>query len=299
MQFAGHQTFYFREGWLYKGLTTVVSKPGIFSDPFATDSLGVGRNMVESLRYWLKAFLLVDETTEAVEVGDDKKKAQINAQLSTIGSLIWNQDKYLENTNSLWLLHLMIASNTDRATTWYWFFNHFPYNRFSKNTFLNSLTDYVDNSSKRSFSPASLQKDFLCVMKTYASDVNSCQSTTPEEHIACPLEGLNFVSRLNKTDEYVLNVGNRIVPTAIFLYSIYLYVAKNNLFDTDIQINDLLNDPLSPGRLFALNVEGLLENIDRAMPASNDWVTYTRTAGLNNMRISKVDEARLLKSLYS
>ena len=56
MQFGGHQSFHLRDQWLSKGLNYMASVPDHFTNTEkAMEELGVGKNMVESIKYWLKA----------------------------------------------------------------------------------------------------------------------------------------------------------------------------------------------------------------------------------------------------
>ena len=50
--FSGHQTFPFRYTWLKKGVEAVSDNPTIFSSENASVILGVGKNMVSSIRHW-------------------------------------------------------------------------------------------------------------------------------------------------------------------------------------------------------------------------------------------------------
>ena len=50
--FSGHQTFPFRYTWLKKGVDAVTENPKIFSSENASVTLGVGKNMVNSIRHW-------------------------------------------------------------------------------------------------------------------------------------------------------------------------------------------------------------------------------------------------------
>ena len=59
-RFSGHQTFPFRYGWLEKAYQHIQDGRQ-FSDPDALIHLGVGKNMVESIRYWCDVFGLADE----------------------------------------------------------------------------------------------------------------------------------------------------------------------------------------------------------------------------------------------
>lgn len=58
--FAGHQTFAVRSGWLKKGLDALIEDGSIFNRPDALVTLGVGKNMVASIRHWLLATGIAD-----------------------------------------------------------------------------------------------------------------------------------------------------------------------------------------------------------------------------------------------
>ena len=65
MKFSGHETFSCRATWLKKGLDFILNSgeidTSVFNQHDAATELGVGRNMVNSIRYWLNAFGLIDE----------------------------------------------------------------------------------------------------------------------------------------------------------------------------------------------------------------------------------------------
>lgn len=56
MKFRAHETFFIRKGWLYKGIRGVDANAGVFIDKKENpmDILGMGSNMVKSLRYWMR-----------------------------------------------------------------------------------------------------------------------------------------------------------------------------------------------------------------------------------------------------
>ena len=56
-----HESFSIREGWLVKGIKAFVENNKVFSASDATDILGIGTNMVKSLKYWLLATTLIEE----------------------------------------------------------------------------------------------------------------------------------------------------------------------------------------------------------------------------------------------
>jgi hypothetical protein len=59
LKFSGHESFHCRPYWLKKGFDFVKAN-NIFSEKSGIE-LGVGRNMVNSIRFWLRAFDVVDD----------------------------------------------------------------------------------------------------------------------------------------------------------------------------------------------------------------------------------------------
>lgn len=57
----GHETFAFRNGWLKKGVDAAHENPTIFTNENALVTLGVGKNMVRSIRHWCLTTGLLEE----------------------------------------------------------------------------------------------------------------------------------------------------------------------------------------------------------------------------------------------
>lgn len=90
LTFSGHESFHCRSLWLKKGYDFLLSNHK-FNEPSAVVDLGVGKNMVSSINYWLNSFGL----------------ARKENQLSEIANFILGKngvDLYLEDNASLWLL---------------------------------------------------------------------------------------------------------------------------------------------------------------------------------------------------
>jgi hypothetical protein len=111
-----HGSFQLRYGWITKGIQAIQANKisDVFTSDDATVNLGVGKNMVAAIRYWLIA----------TEVTD-------NDSITEFGKFLNDKDAYLEDDASLWLLHLTLAQNKKLATSIYWLFNHFHQNEFT------------------------------------------------------------------------------------------------------------------------------------------------------------------------
>ncbi len=63
LKFSGHDTFHCRQQWLLKGIELIENKnlKGFSNLEEAILNLGVGKNMVQSIQYWLRAFGLLQK----------------------------------------------------------------------------------------------------------------------------------------------------------------------------------------------------------------------------------------------
>ena len=100
--FSGHESFQCRQLWLKKGYDFIKSGKS-FNDEDAVVILGVGKNMVASIRFWMKAFNLLSS--------DDKLSPFAHKLLANNG-----YDPYLEDEASLWLLHFQLVNNGFSST---------------------------------------------------------------------------------------------------------------------------------------------------------------------------------------
>ena len=93
--FSGHESFPCKSMWLKKGYDYLVGH-NKFTDPDAVVKLGVGKNMFQSIRFWLRAFGLLDDdkvTEIAHYLFDDRE----------------GKDPYIEDNATLWILHYLLV----------------------------------------------------------------------------------------------------------------------------------------------------------------------------------------------
>ena len=131
----GHEKFPLREGWLTKGLYAVEEQGvKLFNESNAPDVLGVGTNMVKSIRYWMQAFQLLERNGNV-------------EQMSELARVLIEKDPYFEKDFSLWVLQSNIARNLTGATSWYIFFNQFNVEEFEKVEVIGFIHNEAQNYS--------------------------------------------------------------------------------------------------------------------------------------------------------
>lgn len=94
MKFRAHETFFIRKGWLSKGMKCVNARNDVFvaKDENPMDVLGLGSNMVKSLRYWLQAVGLTEEP----------RSGRRFQTITPFGQSVFNNDRYIEELGTLY-----------------------------------------------------------------------------------------------------------------------------------------------------------------------------------------------------
>jgi hypothetical protein len=293
MIFSGHETFHIREGWLHKGLTAVKKDPLIFSNPNATDRLGVGKNMVFSIRYWLLAAGLITE--EKKKIGTE---VRTKTSLSPLGEIIAKKDPYFEEDLTLWVIHYHLATNIDKATTWYWFFNVFPMRTFDAQSFVANLNRWVAEASKKQIAMPSLQKDLNCLLRTYSRARAKGRKTSPEDSLECPLSNLRLITEQENSGGYRVEFGKSKINPLAFGYALMSFL--ENKTDKTAKITEVANEARSPGRVFLMSEDMLVENLQTLEDMfGKRTISYVKTAGLNTVKASKsVSAIEFLEAAY-
>jgi len=288
MKFKGHETFYIRKGWLYKGLKNVKAKSTVFTnkDENPMDVLGIGSNMVKSLRYWLPAVGLTEEP-----------KTRIRAQsFTSLAELIWKNDTYLEEVGTLWLLHYCLATNKDNATAWYYFFNEFKLTEFQKEDFVQMLDNFAKIEYETSVAKTSLEDDFTCIINTYVSrhKVNP-DKVLPESNIDCPFGELGLIDLVDKKEK----IYRKAQPSKNMLHPLIVLAIIINQSDgkNEIRIADLLNEKCNVGKVLNLDVVSLTSYLNQI--AQMGHIKVNRTAGLDMVKITTdLDYLNCIQAYY-
>jgi hypothetical protein len=286
--FARHETFHFREGWLTKGFRKVETEniKNVFLSNHAMEELGIGSNMVKSLRYWMQATRLTEES------GKGKKEQN----LTPFGQIVYKYDKYLENELTLWLIHYHLANNKELATTWYWFFNVFGHKEFDEEVFLKELESWVKEQGEE-VSKGSFKKDFECLVGTYLS-TKANTWLNPEDNMGCPLQELNLLEAIDtKRKRFRLTRRNILeVPKEVFYYAILDFTQRRGE-SSHIGLDSLLQDDGSIGRVFSLALGELIQVLEVLQDIG--YLNVSRTAGLNDVSLKVImDPIRFLDSTY-
>ena len=275
MKFRAHETFFIRKGWLSKGMKHVLRKPNVFVDKEENpmDALGIGSNMVKSLRYWLQAVGLTQEP----------RTGRRDQTLTPFGNTIYAHDRFVEEMGTLHLLHYKLATNKEDATAWYFFFNKFIATEFTREDFINSLQSYILMSGESiSVASRSLSEDFACIINTYVPRYKTNPSkVSPENNIDCPLGEIGLIDILaKKTFKKSIPSANAFDP-----WIVLAIISDRANGRNQIGLNELLTAEGNIGRIFNLDSITMIEVLRRVEKLGA--LKIIRTAGLDVVHLLK------------
>lgn len=270
MRFSGHESFYCKSFWLKKGYDYIVACKN-FNDDDAVIELGVGKNMVSAIKHWLKAFDLIDIENKPTEFADKI--------FSDFGF-----DPYLENTNTLWLLHYNLVSN-EFATIYSLVYNKFrkEYFEFKKNQLFAFLRRECENVNFN-YNENTLNTDISVFLRTYLKPERN--NNVADEDYSSLLIDLNLVSvkskaKTNQEIIYSFEIDSKDeIADEVLLYIICEKYENQNTID----FNELFNSYNSIGSIFCFTRAGLinkLEKIARKYP----FIVFSDDAGIKQIQI--------------
>lgn len=280
--FSGHDSFQCRQLWLKKGFD-YVNEGKNFNSEDAVVQLGVGKNMVSSIRFWLKAFNIIDSKDVPTEFGillfDDEK----------------GFDPFLEDEASLWLLHYQLVKS-GYSTIYSIIFNEFRKEKlfFNKETFVNYVKRIAEADSSLNFNENTVSKDFIVFANLYKCDGDSKNIEDSFSGILSELELLKTNGK-GKDEQYFIENNERDnLPNSVVLYAIL----DNTNYGNSISLNTLEFEINSPGSIFALNRSGLINKISEIVSEYND-IIYTDQAGIKELQFkNKLNANQIIEKYY-
>lgn len=290
VSFGRHESFPLRYGWLTKGLSALFEDPKVFEREDATVVLGVGKNMVASMRYWLQATQVLAR---------NEKRA---LTLTSVGERVFSEsgDPYLEDEGTIWLLHWLLATNATGATAIYWFFNHFHKTEFSSQEVAVGLRDFVNQSIESKVAASTIKSDAALILRMYVRSRGNTRVSL-EEALDSPLSLLNLIERLDgKTFRAI--PGDRFeLPTPVFGYAvIQLFEA---LGEDQLAIDQLMYSSYqhcAPGAVFRLSENALVRKIEELCALYPDVLRLDHTAGVHQLyRLDEFAPSDLLEAHYA
>ena len=287
--FGRHESFPLRFGWITKGLDALRVDPGVFSREDATVTLGVGKNMVASIRHWLQATRLAEPS------GRNTLAPTQIAEVAFGG----DGDPYLEDDATIWLLHWLLASNPTGATAIYWFFNHFHKPSFTSEEVATGLIDFAKQEIAAKAAVTTLKRDANLVLRMYARTVGGTRLTL-EDALDSPLALLDLQERLDSRHWRAVPTDRGDLPLRVFAFAVAELFRNTDV--PQLAIEQLMysdKEHCGVGAVFRMTEEGLVSKLERLCDAFPAELRLSRTAGIFQLhKLGSFGALALLKDYY-
>jgi hypothetical protein len=293
-RFSGHETFAIREGWLYKGVSTLIADPNLFEGPHPADRLGVGSNMGKSIKHWLSACGLADY--QEPEKGSKKRKLVIN----DFGRLVYEQDPYFNQLGTWAMIHANLVASGESTAAWDWFFNTSAESVFDRHTLTDQFHRWARANAPRQPSEVTIKKDLSCLLATYSLRVPQ-DVLDPEEAMDCPMWDLGLVTYYKGAATFKTNRMPKKLPGEVIGYCLSLCREEGQVGKKAalMEFEQAAIAEKGPGRAFFLSPSALYETIEAAISQNpNCGLAVESQAGLRMIRFDNKTPIEWAKHYY-
>lgn len=278
--FGGHEKFVFRNGWLKKGLDAIIGDSLIFTRDEALVTLGVGKNMVRSIRHWCLAASVAQEKD-----GSGLAKPIVPSELGAKLLFRDGWDPYLEDMGSLWLLHWQLVSNRTRTLVWSIIFSSYFQAEFSKVQLTELINKQFEQMNIRT-TQGTIEREIDTFIRMYVP-AGAQKNQVSEENLDCPLAELDIIQAILEEGLYRFNIGPKSsLPAAIVGYALFHFLSGRLQTRRTMAIEEALYQHGSPGQAFKLDEDSLVDYLELLELTTTGMLRINETAGLRQIYLS-------------
>ena len=285
-----HGSFYLRSGWGTKIIQAIDEDEMIFTpanELRAVDNIGLGRVMVKALRYW------ADATGLTIEI---KVRNGVREEKTELFELIDANDRYFQKIGSLLLIHRNLARNQENATAWYWAFNEFEKQVFTKEEFIEGFHYYLAVNGMN-VKKAAVEKEFNCFKNTYLSDKKYDIKTVMDEDTYPMLAPLHLLKYNEAKNMEKSSLSKTEIPLLILVYAIAMDNKEESEQGIQISIDKIMEDKKQVGRYFCMRYTKLIEMLVEA--ENKKMLSLNNNFGNRYIEFTDVHYSKLLNEYYA
>ncbi len=253
--FARHETFHPRYGWFRKAYATAAGNERGFTAEDAPVAIGVGKNMVRSIKFWGLAAKIITSDPESV---NKRSPDMIPTRFghSLFGPDGW--DPYMEDPGTVWLLHWMLLAPPSLLPVWWLAFNELHAVNFDDGMLAGAITAQIEAAGTWPMPHRSaVEKDVSALLRTYAPAVRTSR-TSFDDLLDCPMRELGLIVHSAATGSHRFVLGPKpTLPDEIVALAVLDYLSRCRQGGRTVTLAHLANEPGSPGRAFRLGEKDL------------------------------------------
>jgi hypothetical protein len=301
-RYSGHGTFACRYTWLPKAVRHLWDTPTLFEDDDkAMVSLGVGKNMVRSMRFW----------AEVSGVAEPVSSRGAEMKVTDFGRAILAPDKgydeFFEDDQTLWLVHWNLSTQAEPLFAWHSIINYWNKSDFTRTEAL-AFFEKEAQREQRQLSPVTLQEHLSIFLHTYVS-AKSAKREMVEESLDCPLIELEFIQEVGERPMsesgrrekiYAFRTGEKPEITAeLFVYCLHDFWTRWHPQEKTLSFGQIAVGECSPGQVFKMPEQEIRERLDLIGRDSQGLYDYQESTAMQQVvRKGIPSKDSLLRKIY-
>ncbi len=288
---SGHETFAFRFAWLPKAVNGLEKNPMVFSDEnHAMVELGVGKNMVKSIKFWAQQTGVIQKLVNGF--------GTTSFGLAIFGSK--GLDPYLEDQQTLWLLHWKLSTNPEPLFAWYHLLNFWQEPELVQSVIATDMKRLF--SEKHTPADSSIKSHLNVFFHTYAP-ARGKKNTILEENLDCPLVQIRLLEECGYrqsdqgTAERAYQFRREIKPeigSELFIYCLIEFWMAHAADEETLSFNEIAHSVGSPGQILKLSEQDILNRLEEIEDASLGVITFMQSALLKSVKRNMQFDHQLL-----
>lgn len=299
---SGHETFACRYAWLPKAAHEICGNPQLFVDEKqAMVDLGVGKNMVRSIRFWSQAASVIRPL--------DKRRG---FELTKLGAEVFGDrglDRFLEDSCTLWLIHWNLSTNIENPLlAWDYLLNR-PDPEIIPSLVIAELEKAAAKLDDK-LSSATVKQHFEVFLHTYVP-TRGRKGEVQEDNLDCPLVELDLLSKVGDREIDPASGGREPIyafrrdpkpeiTQELFSYCLHDFWTKRHTKEKTLPFSAVAHGHGSPGQVFQMSEDEVRSRLEDLADKKGAWLRYVESANLRQLRRDDwLNHINLLRQVYS
>jgi hypothetical protein len=299
---SGHESFACRYTWLPKAVRGVQADPLLFAnEQDAMVELGVGKNMVRSIRFWSQAAGMISPRRDGP-----------GHVLTELGALLLGEDgldPFLEDIRTLWLMHWNLSTCVqDPLLAWDFLLNKWQDPYLVPSVIIKALHEEAIRHEER-LSRATIEQHWDAFLHSYFP-TRGRKGDVQEDNLDSPLTELELIVRVGERPidgkgsaepVYALRREEKpdITPE-LFAYALNdFWNKRHEESEHSLPFREIAYGHGSPGQMFKLSEDDIRARVEALARQTHNLFSYEESASLQSVRRHGQRKALdLLREIY-
>lgn len=274
----------------------------LFSDEDeAMVTLGVGKNMVRSIRFWAQ----VAGMSASAKKGGGNSLTRFGCEL--LGEL--GRDPFLEDIRTLWLIHWKLSTDVEGPLlAWDFLLNRWQEPEIVRSTVVKALHKEA-TMGDAGLSSVTVEQHFDTFLHTYVP-TRGRKREIQEDNLDCPLVELELIVKVGDRDletssgkrEPIYSFRREEKPDItpeLFIFCLNDFWQKRHRTNATLTLKEVAHGHGSPGQIFKLPEEDVRTRVDELAKQTSGAFSYHESATQQQVRKQgECSDLELLGRIY-